>query len=580
MAVKSKTGALSQLDNLMDGIEEFIGNNAVEDEAAESHRPARDTADAHLYSDSNSENLMSSTLSTTATATPTVEEGGVSVPEQLGRENAGSNATSEEDGSKSAEGVESVDSRKIRNSQALPATAASDKPSEIEARETEPLPIENTNKKSCTVQTNTGEAEDRGKPVVELSENEPANKQSEKVSTPILKKTETAMGSGDSETVATQSPTAETIEIKTPTIEPSGSEILDDTNHTSPTLTTENTEADSSVTPDTNTTSTKELSMASRDKPGLISLKTLTETGTLPGKEASSRAERQGLFSLAELSKSKKSSRDFDDTQEHAKVTESPVVTQESVDTSQDDNQFEEEISSPKSDESKTFPVERGSLLTLDDLKSGAMPKSLIDAGFKDFISSDGNGSLVTLKHLAEMTSEPLRQDVSEESKTVETVAPEAETAARQAEPPAKSTAATVAAEIEDLLREMQDEEPSKPLQGSPFIQTTRESSATKELRALLKDEPVYVYTSLAGGGYQMPSRTNRLAHILSANEVKFTYRDLGTDDEARQVWKRYGRGRSLPGVVRGRDDIIGNWEEMDEANEEHRVRELIYETL
>lgn len=103
---------------------------------------------------------------------------------------------------------------------------------------------------------------------------------------------------------------------------------------------------------------------------------------------------------------------------------------------------------------------------------------------------------------------------------------------------------------------------------------------AHSEIRAALANEPVYLFTSLAGGGFHMPSRTNRVAQILEANRVKFTYRDLGTDPEARKVWKRYGAGRSLPAVVRGRDDIIGNWEEIDEANEEYRVRTLIYETL
>ena len=92
--------------------------------------------------------------------------------------------------------------------------------------------------------------------------------------------------------------------------------------------------------------------------------------------------------------------------------------------------------------------------------------------------------------------------------------------------------------------------------------------------------EPVYIYTSLAGGGFHMIPRTNRLATILQANKIEFTYRDLGTDDEARKVWKTFGKGRSLPAVVRGRNDIIGNWEEVDELNEEYRVREAIYESI
>ena len=94
------------------------------------------------------------------------------------------------------------------------------------------------------------------------------------------------------------------------------------------------------------------------------------------------------------------------------------------------------------------------------------------------------------------------------------------------------------------------------------------------------ESEPVYLYTSLAGGGFHMVPRTNRLATILQANRIEFTYRDLGTDDEARKVWKTYGRGRMLPAVVRGRDTIVGNWEEMEEFNEDYRTRQAIYEAL
>lgn len=93
-----------------------------------------------------------------------------------------------------------------------------------------------------------------------------------------------------------------------------------------------------------------------------------------------------------------------------------------------------------------------------------------------------------------------------------------------------------------------------------------------------LKDQPVYIYTSLAGGGFHMIPRTNRLTTILTANKVPFTYRDLGTDEEARKVWKRYSSGRTLPAVVRGKDDIIGNWQEMDEYAEYYEVRKRIYE--
>ncbi|GMG22270.1 unnamed protein product [Ambrosiozyma monospora] len=92
------------------------------------------------------------------------------------------------------------------------------------------------------------------------------------------------------------------------------------------------------------------------------------------------------------------------------------------------------------------------------------------------------------------------------------------------------------------------------------------------------EDEPVYVYTSLAGG-FQIMTRTNRLTTILTANRIKFEYRDLGTDEEAKKVWRRYCGGKTLPGVVRGKDDYIGNWEEIEEANENYEVRSLVYES-
>lgn len=99
-----------------------------------------------------------------------------------------------------------------------------------------------------------------------------------------------------------------------------------------------------------------------------------------------------------------------------------------------------------------------------------------------------------------------------------------------------------------------------------------------EELRKHLEAQPVYVFTSFAGG-MQIVHRTNRLATILKGNGIEFTQRDLGTDDEAKKIWRRYSAGRTLPGVVRG-DDFIGNWEEIDEANEDYQVRALVYETL
>ncbi|OBA20157.1 hypothetical protein METBIDRAFT_45219 [Metschnikowia bicuspidata var. bicuspidata NRRL YB-4993] len=101
---------------------------------------------------------------------------------------------------------------------------------------------------------------------------------------------------------------------------------------------------------------------------------------------------------------------------------------------------------------------------------------------------------------------------------------------------------------------------------------------SAEELRQHLESLPVYLYTSLAGG-MQIITRTNRLATILQANGIKFEHRDLGTDEEAKKLWRRYAQGKTLPGVVRG-DDFIGNWEFIEEVNEDYRLKEVLHETL
>jgi len=101
------------------------------------------------------------------------------------------------------------------------------------------------------------------------------------------------------------------------------------------------------------------------------------------------------------------------------------------------------------------------------------------------------------------------------------------------------------------------------------------EDICPEEIRKHLESQPIYIFTSLAGGAQIIP-RTNRLATILQANGIKFEYRDLGTDEEAKKIWRRQASGKTLPGVVRG-DDYVGNWQEIDEANEEYQVKDLLY---
>lgn len=136
--------------------------------------------------------------------------------------------------------------------------------------------------------------------------------------------------------------------------------------------------------------------------------------------------------------------------------------------------------------------------------------------------------------------------------------------------------------ELNSILKELDNVKPKKNVAKVVDDGESKKSNVikTSEIERLNKKEPVYIFTSLAGGGFHMIPRTNRLATILTANRIEFTYRDLGTDDLARKVWRTYGKGRSLPAVVRGRDDIIGNWEEIIEINEEYRLYSAIYESI
>lgn len=127
----------------------------------------------------------------------------------------------------------------------------------------------------------------------------------------------------------------------------------------------------------------------------------------------------------------------------------------------------------------------------------------------------------------------------------------------------------------EEPAAEAPAEEPAKeeePAEEEEF------DVSPEELRKHLESLPIYLFTSLAGG-MQIISRTNRLATILQANGVKFEYRDLGTDEEAKKIWRRYAQGQTLPGVVRG-DDFIGNWERIEEVNEDYMLKSVLYETL
>ncbi|KAK6464569.1 hypothetical protein DFJ63DRAFT_311869 [Scheffersomyces coipomensis] len=175
--------------------------------------------------------------------------------------------------------------------------------------------------------------------------------------------------------------------------------------------------------------------------------------------------------------------------------------------------------------------------------------------------------------------AEPKEEEPVEETKVEETKEDEPVEESKEVEPVEKE----VTTSTKDLSIDEPKEETVASAVKEPATTTATDDLddldiSPEEIRKHLESQPIYLFTSLAGGMQIMP-RTNRLATILQANGIKFEYRDLGTDEEAKKIWKRQANGKTLPGVVRG-DDFIGNWDEINDANEEYKLRELLYETL
>ncbi|KAG7665648.1 uncharacterized protein J8A68_000854 [[Candida] subhashii] len=222
------------------------------------------------------------------------------------------------------------------------------------------------------------------------------------------------------------------------------------------------------------------------------------------------------------------------ETTGYATALEEPLDSAKSVDDTKEDN--EEEVKGAKEEEEKQ------------------------EVAKEDTVQKDVEG---------EVKAEPEVEEKSEEAN----VEPKIEEASEKPKAAEEDKEKSVKEEVP------LEEEPNKT-DAAPDADDSIDDLeiSPEEIRKHLESQPIYLFTSLAGG-MQITNRTNRLVTILTGNGIKFTYRDLGTDEEAKKIWRRYGQGKTLPGVVRG-DDVIGNWHDIDEANEEYRLNELLYETL
>ncbi|CUM52151.1 uncharacterized protein AC631_04061 [Debaryomyces fabryi] len=241
----------------------------------------------------------------------------------------------------------------------------------------------------------------------------------------------------------------------------------------------------------------------------------------------------------------------------------------ERIESSADSNdEVSEKAKSLTADEIVTDPIAQTKSVAVDEEKEKVSKKDLDDKAVEKIESStDSSGvtekakSLTASDLLTDSSSKAVSKDLAEKKDKETELAVIKDSGLKEEGPVASKdmpTGSTKATAVDDDLSD---------IDVSP-----------EELRKHLESQPVYIYTSLAGG-MQVMTRTNRLTTILTANGIKFEYRDLGTDEEAKKIWRRQANGKTLPGVIRG-DDYIGNWQEVDEANEEYRLREILYETL
>lgn len=65
------------------------------------------------------------------------------------------------------------------------------------------------------------------------------------------------------------------------------------------------------------------------------------------------------------------------------------------------------------------------------------------------------------------------------------------------------------------------------------------------------QDKALYLFTSLTAGSSHIVTATSRIETILRASRIPFTYIDTATNESAKKLFQRRGRGRKLPFLVK-----------------------------
>src|SRR5215469_1789719 len=71
------------------------------------------------------------------------------------------------------------------------------------------------------------------------------------------------------------------------------------------------------------------------------------------------------------------------------------------------------------------------------------------------------------------------------------------------------------------------------------------------ELQSWEDDPALYLFTSLTAGSSHIITATSRIETILKNARIPFSYIDTATNESARKLFGRRGRGKKLPLLVK-----------------------------
>jgi hypothetical protein len=71
------------------------------------------------------------------------------------------------------------------------------------------------------------------------------------------------------------------------------------------------------------------------------------------------------------------------------------------------------------------------------------------------------------------------------------------------------------------------------------------------DLMSWEQDQALYVFTSLTAGSSHIVTATSRIETILKNARIPFTFVDTATNESAKKLFQRRGKGKKLPLLVK-----------------------------